>query len=973
MSNGGFMEKQILFPEADDTEWKRIQDLSALYADSTASPHPSGHPSVKLMKLMSDAVIPFRDASMRLISEELIDIEQTVVKSDYIANQDSLLRSLIYRCLMSIQPQVLRSQTEFMRSKRHYLTTSSSEDRYHEFAQWLSTPEGDAKYREVFPQSVVAAQSAARNFADEINEILKRYASDTNKLSTLGLVTSQRITDIDISSGDRHMGRAVAMIHFDDNNTVVYKPRSLRQDYAYHKLVEYINNSEGDLYFGSARVLERGEYGWMEFIRSRQGNSPKYAYRKMGELLGLLHLLRATDMHFENIVLHNNIPFPIDLETLLAAVPPRGAKKSSASSYVLSQTATFVGLLPSALHSPGQKADKGSTDVGALGYTPGQKSPFSSLVLHRPLTDEMHFSLEFLDRTDPALLPSLDPREEIALVQCGYQSFMVWAMAHKTELSNVIRQEFKGVNIRFVAEQTQRYSETLRLATHPDLHKDPKLHSMALWRTALFRHQVPEQVLVSEHEQLIKGDIPCFHFLSDCSDILFDSQVLVKDVLESTPLSHVLKGVQNLNEDELKLNLWLIQLSFAAKISQSAAHTDYLFSDSAVKASKSDINVNQMVQELTHPLIQTRVEGHGEHPPAWIGGRTSDTAFQYWRVDKLSLELFSGSVGVALNLVRSGVIFEEPAWVSAGESFFQKTLANLANDTDWENIHHGAQSGVESFLWAAMEVFELLGDEQGHQKAVRVLAQCLSKSTLYDLDVSSGYAGIVLAFSPHIDSDSTGTLADLVAFSVNSLVQGAQALDAASLQYSGFAHGVCGLYAALARTKGLEIENEATDSLIKKLLTFETKFKTADGGYRFGDEGTPEAKGWCHGLPGHHLAHAILHHYATDLSPFTDADLQVESERIRNTCFGGNISLCHGDIGNFWVLLDASRLLNHPEIGALTKKAAADYVERILPVALKDVNRHTITQSLMVGTGSPLAFLGKLQRHELRSPLWFGA
>jgi lantibiotic modifying enzyme len=76
-----------------------------------------------------------------------------------------------------------------------------------------------------------------------------------------------------------------------------------------------------------------------------------------------------------------------------------------------------------------------------------------------------------------------------------------------------------------------------------------------------------------------------------------------------------------------------------------------------------------------------------------------------------------------------------------------------------------------------------------------------------------------------------------------------------------------------------------------------------------GDSHPPFMTAWCHGAPGIGLArlHALRH--------LDDEETRAEVEAALRTTstqgFGGNHSLCHGDLGNLELLLQASETL-HP-------------------------------------------------------------
>ena len=84
---------------------------------------------------------------------------------------------------------------------------------------------------------------------------------------------------------------------------------------------------------------------------------------------------------------------------------------------------------------------------------------------------------------------------------------------------------------------------------------------------------------------------------------------------------------------------------------------------------------------------------------------------------------------------------------------------------------------------------------------------------------------------------------------------------------------------------------------------------------------------WCYGAPGIGLARL------RSLQSLNDPDIRVEIDTALQTTltqgFGGNHSLCHGDLGNLELLLQASEILNDLHWHIQTRRMAAIVLESI--------------------------------------------
>ncbi|MFF6849062.1 DUF4135 domain-containing protein [Streptomyces antimycoticus] len=77
------------------------------------------------------------------------------------------------------------------------------------------------------------------------------------------------------------------------------------------------------------RTLTRGDHGWAECVTARPcAAAPDAAgfYWRTGALLALVHALRGTDFHHENIIAAGEHPVLVDIEALLHPTAPGKAQ-----------------------------------------------------------------------------------------------------------------------------------------------------------------------------------------------------------------------------------------------------------------------------------------------------------------------------------------------------------------------------------------------------------------------------------------------------------------------------------------------------------------------------------------------------------------------------------------------------------------------------------------------------------------------
>ncbi len=969
--------KADLFPEATQEDRLRIKDLHVRIRSkisiSLKNPEQISEKALGLSGLIEK--IPFGQATVNFVSPWLNLIENLIENSPYVVKAGGLQQSLKNLLIARAQQCLLRTQIQLMQEKRDGLLGKSSEERYENFADWLISKDGEAEYIDSFPVSVSDAQHQAQNFTTLVAEILDHYNNDRAHLFAIGMVSNSRIKSLEIGQGDTHNGRSVAILTFEDETKLVYKPHSLKIEDGYYNLIVAVQELWKKCSLKAPRVVDRELYGWMEFISIKPVTKIDAAYRSMGELLGMMHILRANDMHHENIIMHGNIPVPVDLETIMSSIPPRGGFESNPGLISVSQTVSSVGLLPSALVTPGQETTRGSLDIGAVGYTPGQRSPFSTLVLNRLFTDEMHFTLEFLEHSAPALLPVADVLIQESQIRQGYEDFMHKLLEDQDWFANQVSNLFCDASVRFVALDTMRYSQVLRLATHPELQRRAIDRDLALCRIALFRDSTPDAVIISEIRQLKNGDVPAFTLHTDSTGVFDSEGLLVNDTLDCSPIDHVLNGILNFDSQTLDLNKWLIRLAFASKLKDCPANTEFRFEASAVSIKSIEPALKAgLIADLSEKLHMTAVCKQDKQVPTWIGGRLSNTPSQYWTVDELSMDFYTGSAGIAYNLFYSGKVRKESKSTDLAIEYFEKSIESFSRQNlDWSTVPRGAHAGIESLLWASHEVARVTGNSKLFSKTTELWARAVQELDRSSRDVVSGTSGILLALCSNIEHDSEGKLGEL-AEAVGSILakDSAKALKSGEFEYSGFAHGLAGESAALS-VWASRSGNDFPAQIVSELISREKQFTNPDGTIRFGGGDTAEARGWCHGAPGLLLSKAIIAASMPSLAQSLSEDISKLTAGVREDSFGGNITLCHGDSGNLWILSDVAMLTSNKALARDTHNSIENYINNIIPDAVQSLNRHTITQSLMVGTGSTLALLLKSAEPSVRSPLWFGA
>ena len=138
-------------------------------------------------------------------------------------------------------------------------------------------------------------------------ELLKRVHQDRVQLAaTFGFPERARLEALKLGLSDPHRGgRAVVLLTFEGGFKLLYKPKDMRLDAAFQRLVEHCNPPTREAPLRSLKHLVRAGYGYVECVEHRLSADAaelERFYSNAGRLLAMLYALGCTDCHHENLM-----------------------------------------------------------------------------------------------------------------------------------------------------------------------------------------------------------------------------------------------------------------------------------------------------------------------------------------------------------------------------------------------------------------------------------------------------------------------------------------------------------------------------------------------------------------------------------------------------------------------------------------------------------------------------------------------
>lgn len=412
------------------------------------------------------------------------------------------------------------------------LSGEGTEERFRDFVRLTSRRDGLAELVTGYPVLARLLATACLNAGDAFAEMAVRLAADRHLFAPAGVLGHRAgspdgalgggagpgvLTGVEAGAGDSHRGgRSVMLLRFADGTRLVYKPRPLAAHRHFNSLVEWFGSLPGAPELRVLRVLDRGEYGWAEFVEERPCDSvaeTRRFYRRQGALLALLHALDGTDLHHENLIACGPHPVLVDVETLFH--PPLGpARSADPAARALHDSVHRVGLLPQLL-----VGDTSALDMSAIGGGRAASSPIETADWAETGTDRMRLVRRAGRFTESANRPRLggvaaDPSAYTDALCDGFRAGYNAISEHRNELlgEGGLLWLFAADEVRVVPRPTWTYTTLLDESTHPDLMRDAaeRHQVLSLLRTPLLGVPALPGVEDEEIAELWCGDVPVF-------------------------------------------------------------------------------------------------------------------------------------------------------------------------------------------------------------------------------------------------------------------------------------------------------------------------------------------------------------------------------------------------------------------------------------------------------------------------------
>lgn len=826
------------------------------------------------------------------------------------------------------------------------LAGETPEERFGSFVEGLRQPETAFAILRQYPVLARGLVEILDRWVEVSLEILMRLAADWSAVRrTLFSPIDEpgSLAEVRTGLGDSHRGgRTVVFLRFASGLRLIYKPKPLGVERAFQDLLEWTTRKGFTPLFRTLRLIDRGDYGWVEFIETgacKDEEAVRRFYQRQGGYLALLWLLDATDFHWENLIASGEDPILVDLEALFE---PRTHELGTTIDEarigrVLEKTVLTTGLLPSRNWAEG---DGEGVDLSGLTGAGGQAVPPILRTEHAG-SDEMRFSLQPVELPAGDNLPTMGGAavtvsRYVDEVVDGFTRMVRLFLKHREEMAapGGPLDAFAETEVRVIVRPTRDYARLFFESFHPytvgdALERDRMLDR--LWLSAP-EHPLLERLIHAERRDLLRGDIPIFTTRPGTRDVWSSDGERFAGLQADSGLERVLRQLERLDEGELTRQTWLVHNSLATLDLRQGDPARYGFREGSPPSREEFLAAAVEVGDRLAAIAL-----RGPRDAHWFAAQTIG-ASKSWMLRPARLDLYLGLPGIALFLAWLGEMTGEARFTDLARAA-TVTMRDLIQQGGQILSNIGAYSGWGGVVWVLTHLSVLWGDEELLAEAERIAHVEIPPGIANDenSDLMAGASGCLISLLTLHGVRPSDRLLDTSVQCGERLLACTRPMErglgwhleiGGPTPLAGLSHGVAGVAWSLLRLAAVTGDGRYRETALRALeyerfLYDPEKRNWPDlrKGATLEEATEPHFMwAWCHGAPGVGLGRLAGLPYLDDSTVRTEIEIAVETT-IENG-FGRNHCLCHGDFGNLEVVTLAAERVGRPDWGERAKSIA---------------------------------------------------
>jgi type 2 lantibiotic biosynthesis protein LanM len=826
-------------------------------------------------------------------------------------------------------------------SRRKLLAGNTAKDRFAFFCDRLAEHDFARTLLEQYPALIRRVATMIYNWQKAIIAMLLRISDSRQELyreffggDDPGPLASASAT------GDTHCGgQSVHILRFESGQRFVYKPRPVALERCFFDLVALLNREGFAPPLKEVRTLDQGPFGWMEFVDAgpcRTRNEVDRFFVRQGAQIALAYVLGGRDLHFENVIAHDEYPVLVDLETLFQAqFLPRDMSGATALGRVALRSSVMgTLLLPEPIFLAGNEH---WIDVSALGHSQGQLTPSPAPVWSRSGTDRMVLLHRRLPMTGGVSLPDFErtrvpASQNVDLIVSGFRYGYEFLRTRKAMLLSDLSPlaHIRGKSARRVFRNTEFYARLLDESFHPRYLEDAiNLEAYLHDRLRTISDGMPSLSAIEDAEvtDLISGDIP--YFASSVGEPTCQVASEETDfVLPGNGLEECYTRVRTMSDSDMHRQIFLMRVALTDLGAPVSAPAHIRLEPSGDPTAEQLIATAARIGDRLHELAII----DGERATWLVPTFASETRL----INSVAgLDLYGGLPGIALFLAHLGALSGNHRYSRLAAAAMTEALA-LYKAADSRDLSLGAYDGIGGISYALLNVGSILSRPEWVVEAAKILKKDAKRAADYpEIDIMSGKAGfIVSALAVHGSQNDATLIRSLRPFA-HALKRLATASGGSGTSLlptaadAGFAHGRAGIGFALSHWAETTGDHDGFRATAIELLRFDWKAidkrHSESTQFNRGDGRSAPHLGWCRGRLGPALAALQVAPTAMIIRSGEDYRFRRIADEIIGLGVDGPLCMCHGALGHMEFLAAAAE---HGVVSDLS--SAATWRRRLL-------------------------------------------
>lgn len=720
------------------------------------------------------------------------------------------------------------------------------------------------------------------------------------------------ITALSMSNSDSHNGgKVVLFFEINQHVQLVYKEKNLQIVEKYNCFIMKLKkkNDRIDLLGLEGIYEETFAIERMIAYQSCENQEELTNYfDRFGQLVAVMYLLNGKDLHFENIIISQGYPVPIDLESLISPLPEREIENAEQLIVKkISESILQTGLLPDM-----------NTKIKGIDTSVLNTAEIIEIETN-VLVDRNREGMRIEKKT--MTIPNTNHIVKLEEVPQAYEAFsaeilagfrtVLWTVLEKKEeIAEELTQLFSNVFTRIIPVHTQKYGEILLESLQPKYLIDSTYRENYLTQQISNRATVYSHLNVFEIRDLSQLDIPLFMSNTSSKGIYDSTEALLGEYYQEKPIDYLLQRIKNLTFSEIEFQENLFQNSLHPSIQN--------YGQLQLQLKKS--SVIELIQAVLAELLENMVVHKKVPTVSWLA-RSQIDSNEETTFEPISLNMYEGLLGIYLFVYYSNKV-------------------GMINEKEWEKqiwatiLFHFEKEDNRTFLNLVNLLYLLIikyNDEKSEELWEMILSLIEEVSQMENSfspdDLLVGKAGFLVCLATLYSKTKNNQVLEAAKKNATILCQ-------TTNQTVGLAHGISGIVFALyCYYKNCE-ESSLVMEKIQELLETERKNKEIATGRWFDcrkDKKDYISLSWCNGEVGIALSRIGLMEmgYNEELLYFEAVEI---FDHLLNTELS-NDTICHGNLGSLSFLIS---LIKSDFFEESLKVKAKKYQEKIIDQLLNE-------------------------------------